>query len=260
MHPVKAQPRLHPANFPHQRGIVIQISNRMSDTISLQPIIQRPYLRRRSQPRPPGIICRRSNRSHNHPNPIRLRQIDHRPKVILRHLRSHRPRIPRHIVRPRQNHHRNRMQIDHILPEPHHHLRSRLPADPAIHITHPRKKRSSTISPPPPIRNRVPIEHHPLFSRSHRPKSSIISLVPLQLGPIRQLLLHRRNLLRRIYRSRRRRGNRRSHRRDRLTKSRPTPHRNTTQPDHPHQKSHAVPSLSRTDSSRHTLKPRPAVP
>jgi hypothetical protein len=260
MHPIKAQSRLHPAILPHQSRIVIQISNRTGYTISLQPIIQRPYLSRRSQPRLPGIIRRRSNRSHNHPNPIRLRQIDHRPKVILRHLRSHRPRIPRDIVRPRQNHHRRRMQVDHILPEPHHHLRSRLPADPAVYITHPWKKRASTISPPPPIGNRVPIENHPLCPRSRRPKSSIISLVPLQLGPIRQLLLHRSNLLCRIHRSGRSRDRRRRHDRSRLTKSRPAPRRNTTQPDHPHQKSHAVPSLSRTDSSRHTLKPRPAVP
>jgi hypothetical protein len=260
MHPIKAQSRLHPAIFAHQRRVVIQISNRTGDTISLQPIIQRPYLSRWSQPRPPGIIRRRSNRSHNHPNPIRLRQIDHRPKVILRHLRSHRPRIPSHIVRPRQNHHHRRMQVDHILPEPHHHLRSRLPANPAVHITLPRKKRSSTISPPPPIGNRIPIEHHPLFPRSHRPKSSIINPVPLQLRPIRQLLLHRRNLLRRIHRSRRNRTSRSNPHRSRLTKSHPTPHRNTTQPYHPHQKSHAVPSLSRTDSSRRTLEPLSAVP
>ncbi len=259
MHPIKAQSRLHPAIFPHECRIIIQISNRTGYTISLQPVIQSPDLRCRSQPRPPRIIRRRSNRSHNHPNPVRLSQIDHRPKVVLRHLRSHRPRIPRHIVRPGQNHHRRRMQVDHILPEPHHHLRSRLPANPAVHITLPRKKRASTISPPPPIRNRIPIEHHPLFPCSHRPKSSIISLVPLQLRPIRQLFLHRRHL-RRIHRSRRSSGNRRSGHRSRLTKSNPTPHRNTTQPDHPHQKSHAVLSLSRTDSSRHTLNPLSAVP
>src|SRR6202789_4084110 len=195
MHPFKAKSRLHPAVRIRHRRVIVQINQRMAGAIPLQPRIQRLNLRRRMHLRTPRKRRCRENRSYDDANPIRLRQLHHRQKIILRHLRSHRSSITGNIIRPGQNHHRRRMQIDHILTKPHHHLRSSLPADPAIHVRLARKKYSSSRPSSPAIGNRIPIKHHSLLTRRSGSQCSILRPIPPQLRPVRQLRFHRGNLL-----------------------------------------------------------------
>src|SRR5579871_1034133 len=145
------------------------------------------------QPPPPGKIRRRRKRSKHHLDPILPRQISHRLPVVLSHLRSHRPRIPGDIITSTQNHHYLRMQVHYILPKPRHHLRRSLSADSAIHIRLPGKELTSI--PPPELRHRSPIEHHPILTHSRRSQRLVRLPVMSQLSPIVELHLHRGNQL-----------------------------------------------------------------
>ena len=161
MHPILRRPLPHPPARIRQRRVIIQIHQPLPRAELLEPPIQRPNLLRRLQPGLPRVVIHRQNRRQHHPNAVRLRHRRHRAKVVLHHLRRLRPRIPRDIIRPRQNHHHPRPQPHYILLKPHQHLRRRLPADPPIHIRLPREKAPRVLPPPPRIRDRIAKKHHP---------------------------------------------------------------------------------------------------
>src|SRR5665213_1773191 len=86
------------------------------------------------------------------------------------------------------------MQVNHILPKPHQHLRRRLPSDTSVDIGLTWKEHAAPL--PPVLCHRCPIEHHSIFARSCRGQRLICLTVVSQLRPISQLCPHRGNLFR----------------------------------------------------------------
>src|SRR5260370_152351 len=149
------------------------------------------------------------------------------------------------------------MQVDHILPEPHHHLRSRLPADPPVHIRPPRKEPSRIRPPPPSIGDRIPIKHHPLLPHRRRSQRSVVRPVPPQLRPVVQLRLQRRNLLLQIQgrSSCLRRRDRSSRRLRRACRGKQRQHHH----QHPHLEQHPYSLLQQRSDSNQTPRHKPSA-
>jgi hypothetical protein len=60
------------------------------------------------------------------------------------------------------------MKMDHILPEPHQHLRGSLPADASVHIRLARKKHSRRFRTPPEVSDGISEEDYSLLVRRGR--------------------------------------------------------------------------------------------
>ena len=66
---------------------------------------------------------------------MRARQFRHRSVVVLNIFNSHRTGVPGNVVRAGKNDHNFRMQIDHVLPETHQHLRRSLSSYAAVDVS-----------------------------------------------------------------------------------------------------------------------------
>jgi len=65
----------------------------------------------------------------------------------------------------RENHHRSRVQMDHILLESHKHLRSGLAADAAVDVGLAGKEVACPVRPSPAIRDGIAHKHNPPLAR-----------------------------------------------------------------------------------------------
>ena len=85
-------------------------------------------------------LCQPKSRAENGSDAVRPRQFDHRNDVAENVRQRDIAVILGNVVRTSAVHHDLRMQVDDIGPEAHEHLRSRLAADAAAHITVRRKE------------------------------------------------------------------------------------------------------------------------
>ncbi len=141
MHPIRSQILIQPTTRIRHSRVVIQIHQPLLLTKRLQPRIQIPNRIRRLQPPLPRIIRRRRNRSDHHLDPVRLRQSPPstaKLSIVISGVIG--PVFPATSFVPARITTAAGCRSTTSCSKPHHHLRSRLPADPPVHIRLPRKE------------------------------------------------------------------------------------------------------------------------
>src|SRR6266699_4346130 len=134
--------------FVHHGGEVVKVSVSLLRSVFFDPGVQFQNLLRRSFDAHVHrvtlaivpIVAYRHHRGQHHANPIGSGQLRHRSEIPFGFLQRNRSRVPRNVVRPRQNHYNFGLQRDRIRAEAHKHLRRCLPADASVDVRLPRKE------------------------------------------------------------------------------------------------------------------------
>ena len=145
----------------------------------MQPCVQVPdFFGNRLDLGPPGVFSGREHGADDRPDACGHRQLGHRDDVFDDVLGGDRPVVLRQVVRPGEDHHRLRVEVDHVGPEAAEHLGRDLAADSAAGEIVRREEFGMGVVPS--VGDRVAHEHHRGRGRELRIGFGIAAVV----GPV----------------------------------------------------------------------------